>query len=44
MMRKIKRNILRNAVGNRNLKKEWNSYRNSLNKIWITKEVFLNIG
>jgi len=39
LTRKIKRNILRKAVGNKNLRKEWNSYRNSIHKVWTEKAI-----
>ena len=39
LTRKIKRNILRKAVGNKKLREEWNSYRNSIHKLWTEKEI-----
>ena len=39
LTRKIKRNILRKAAGNKKLREEWNSYRNSIHKLWTEKAI-----
>ena len=38
LTRKIKRNILRKAVGNKNMKKAWNSFRNISHEKWLKRE------
>lgn len=39
LTRKIKRNILRKAVGNKNMKKAWNSFRNASHERWTQKPI-----
>ena len=38
LTRKIKRNILRKAVGNKNMKKAWNSFRNASHERWTQNQ------